>query len=867
MPEPSPTASTSVWDALAAWADTLRPWQRLALHLAVEHRRLTDEQTDTVYQAFRIENGLADAGAERAQPVASSFPRRLDGGDAAPLVLDRIDRLVGVNALPDGAAMTFGEGLTVIYGRNAAGKSGFARLFANVCFSRHQPRILGNVHEAESSGPTALFHYRLGGQAREPFAYRDGASNADLGRISFFDRVVADQHVSNETTFEFKPAGFDVFPELARVYGELGRRLEQDIAIRRQPNEFAQSFLAPPTAISGLVAGISPNTDIEIVREHASYGDAETSRLAELDRQLVALRARDTRSLVQALRETKVSLERLTGELRSLADHFTLEQIELRNALAAEAKVAEEDAVTTGTDQFRRPFFRAVGSPEWEGFSGAAHALARAESPDYPQASDRCLLCERPFDEASRMHVETLLGYVEGATRRRADNARLAIDEAVAALQGLDVAAFGETTRLFEQVTTLEPDTATAITGHLRAIGASRAGCVAALRERRPAASSLVVGGANIAARIAALDARIDSDIVRLSAEDQQGAITELEAERQLLRHRQVLNQLLPSVERWLSDAKWCLAAERSRRALNTRHVTEKQRQLFEEIVNDRYRVRLRDECEALDCTMPIELQTTPRAGDTRRSFTIADGRHRPTEILSDGEQRGIALADFLTEVGVNPSAAGIVLDDPVTSLDLERRERIAARLVSEAQRRQVIVFTHDLVFVNQLYKAADDADIEYEAHRIERSADGRPGEVSLRDPVGTSKFYDTTERARQYLREAREATGAARDDAIRKGMGALRRTIEETIAKRLFKGAVPRWEDRVIVTKLPTINWDNALADDLCTTFEELSRHIEGHTHTEESMGAPSDIPALERYVARVDALVAQARPGRRQV
>ena len=554
MPEPSATTSTSVWDALAAWAETLRPWQRLALRLAVEHRRLTDEQTDTVYQAFLVENSLAEPGEEGAQSASSSFPRRPDGGDAAPLVLDRIDGLVGINALPDGTATTFGEGLTVIYGRNAAGKSGFARLFANVCFSRHRPRILGDVHGAEMTIPAASFHFRLGGQAREPYVYEDESLNSDLRRISFFDRIVADLHVSNETTFEFKPAGFDVFPELARVYGELGRRLEHDIATRRQPNEFAQSFLAPETAVSALVAALSPSTDIEVIRRHATYGSVETSRLTDLDRQLAALRARDTRSLVQALRETKVSLARLAGELRSLADHFTVEQIERRNALASEARAAEEDAVATGTDQFRRPFFRAVGTPEWEGFSRAAHALARAESADYPQSGDRCLLCERPFDDVSRAHVETLLAYVEGAARRRADSARLAVDQAIAALQGLDVAVFEETTRLFEQATRLEPKTATAITDHLRTIGANRDLCVAALRERRPAAPDLAVSGADIAARGRALDERIDADIVRLSAEDQQGAIAEIEVERQMLRHRQVLNQILPSVERWLGD-------------------------------------------------------------------------------------------------------------------------------------------------------------------------------------------------------------------------------------------------------------------------------------------------------------------------
>jgi hypothetical protein len=70
--------------------------------------------------------------------------------------------------------------------------------------------------------------------------------------------------------------------------------------------------------------------------------------------------------------------------------------------------------------------------------------------------------------------------------------------------------------------------------------------------------------------------------------------------------------------------------------------------------------------------------------------------------------------------------------------------------------------------------------------------------------------------------------------------MGALRRTIEETIAKRFLKGVVPRWEDRVIVAGLRKIAWDDTLAERLCSIFEELSAYIEGHSHTDEAVGVP---------------------------
>jgi energy-coupling factor transporter ATP-binding protein EcfA2 len=43
----------------------------------------------------------------------------------------------------------------------------------------------------------------------------------------------------------------------------------------------------------------------------------------------------------------------------------------------------------------------------------------------------------------------------------------------------------------------------------------------------------------------------------------------------------------------------------------------------------------------------------------------------------------------------LNRKSGGIVLDDPVTSQDHQRKTLIAKRLVAEAANRQVVVFTH----------------------------------------------------------------------------------------------------------------------------------------------------------------------------
>lgn len=78
-------------------------------------------------------------------------------------------------------------------------------------------------------------------------------------------------------------------------------------------------------------------------------------------------------------------------------------------------------------------------------------------------------------------------------------------------------------------------------------------------------------------------------------------------------------------------------------------------------------------------------------------------------EILSEGEKICVALAAFMTELATAIHRSALVFDDPVSSLDHRWRGQVAKRLVQEAEHRQVIVLTHDLVFVNDLRPCSKD--------------------------------------------------------------------------------------------------------------------------------------------------------------
>nr|WP_246820424.1 AAA family ATPase [Bradyrhizobium iriomotense] len=268
-------------------------------------------------------------------------------------------------------------------------------------------------------------------------------------------------------------------------------------------------------------------------------------------------------------------------------------------------------------------------------------------------------------------------------------------------------------------------------------------------------------------------------------------------------------------------------------------------------------------ECEALSCSFSIEFRTQGRKGQTVRSLLIQN--RSPDQILSEGEQRAVALADFLTEVQLNADNVGIILDDPVTSLDHDRKEKIAVRLVHEAKRRQVVVFTHDMVFFAKLCDASDRLEEKITTHWMQRSGDQNlPGMVSLNDGPTTTPQYRNTGFAEDSLAKAKVSIGSAQERLVRQGAGQLRRTVEEIVPQYLFKEVVRRWTDRVMVTALKRVAWDNSLVDDLVELFEACSAMMEGHSHTEDGAQVPPTPAKLEDLIRRAKDLIRRAKVSR---
>lgn len=861
MKEDEATQTPTIWQALDAWSREMPRWQKYVVGTAASQGKLKREQIDVAYELFLIDNKLGEPkeGAEEPEvPAALGRPKE---ALTEKLLLKFVDSMVGVNALPENSKMTFGEGLTVIYGENGVGKTGFSRLLSNACFSRQQPDILGDIYSpGETPDVSARLHISIGATDQEPISFPIDEEESPLKRITVFDTAVARNHLTQSAPFVFKPAGFDVFPEISRVYGILTEKLDADIAANTKPNEFPNSFAGSKGAVYEAMQSLGAGTDMESIRALATYGANESARIEAIEVEISKLRNQASPESLDAQRQAKADVDMLIDQITLLESHFTDEAVEYRHSIIVKAKETAVAAATLGADTFQRPFFTAVGSREWEAFAQSVHVLAKKESADYPTEEAHCLLCERKLDASSVDHIQALLTFVEGEARKTAAAAQEVVQAEIAKLRGLNLEVFSVTSRVRAHVHRLDGSIEDATHLVLTALQTSRDAAITDLEGLETVSGTLAPSG--MPDRLREFSEHIGKSIAQLESDQSAAAIEALEDEKRVLRHRQVLTKLMPQVEEYVSNASWAAKAATHKGGLSTRPVTDKEKALSEEIITEGYRNKLADECKLLMCELPVELRIKGERGETMRTLAMPGG-HKPDAILSEGEQKAIALADFLTEVALNPAAAGIILDDPVTSQDYRRKKKIAERLVQESAARQVIIFTHDFVFLNQICNAAEEAGVEITGHWIERDADGKPGRVADNDLPVTSRHYKSTDRAKEILLQARNATGSKKEDLIRQGMAALRSTLEETVVNKLFKEVVPRWSDQVRVTAIKKVRWDNEKADEISDLYEELSGFIEAHSHTDETRTPALDTD-LATKIEEVDALIAWARPNR---
>ena len=297
-----------------------------------------------------------------------------------------------------------------------------------------------------------------------------------------------------------------------------------------------------------------------------------------------------------------------------------------------------------------------------------------------------------------------------------------------------------------------------------------------------------------------------------------------------------------------LAKLKKCKAA------CDTTTISKKNTELRRQYITEGFQTRLQEELKYLQLRkLPIKISDRSDYAASYLGVSLeTKNRVLNSEILSDGEFRALALACFLTEVKSIPNHNGIILDDPVSSLDHLRTRRVAERLVAEAEGgRQVIIFTHDLVFYYELLIAAAEAEVPVLSHWIRFTREHGFGTVlNEEDPWHAKKIKQRIAYLENKLgafRKTDDKTGDKYRDMVVDFYTDLRETWERLVEELLFNGAVTRFQPSIMTQSLRGARIDDEDYRKVYFAMKKASEYS-GHDRTRARQISLPEIEELEK-------------------
>jgi hypothetical protein len=809
---------TYTYEKLLAWSrNKLRPWQQDALRRVLQGR-VSD--LDNLQLRDLAIAGVVGASDPKAEPADASHVR--PSGELLPQVavlgLQEIER---ANALGPGPIAFAASGLTVIYGDNASGKTGLSRILKRACRARVPgPSIRGNVLFPASVQPArAKIEFSVNG-VDDSTDWVDGTPARDeLALVTVFDAHCASWQVDRPNVIEYTPELLAVFRDLARVFGRV------EVGLRYKRTGFPRRPVVIDELVGKLPAGTRARRFIEALSHASSFEELE--RLVSLNESEERRRVQLTEVLSvdpgaegqkeEARRRRLLELSSRCHELHDLVSDEACDRISSRIEELAKAREAADAARAVLTSESR---LEGVGAETWRMLWEAARTYS--EQVAYPRETfpvlreqAECVLCQQILGTDAAHRLRSFEQFVQDAVQRRSDRAQAELDVALDLVRGMAVAR--RSRDLVRDVGLAEAGKAADVRQFIVSIKRRRLHLLrltAGDERERPALVNLPdlsLEQAEIAQRVRMLNAAANADErAQLLAEH-----ADLTGRYELAGYR---DDLAGEIRRLGMVA----IVDAAIAECNTQKVTLEQGVAEKSLVASRLQDRFRKNLIDVGFS-EMQVDVRPQAGEQGArpyGYRVTAAPSIPAgEVLSEGERTCVALAGVLAELETTGNRSGVVLDDPVCSLDHNYRERIARHLAEESKRRQIVVFTHDVVFLFLLERYAASKGVPFQPVTLRRGgSEGGHGRAESEPPWETMTVKERLARMRRAIATARQllkngdAPGYERE--ARDVYGQLRQTWERGVEEVLLNGAILRFGQSVETQKLRKAAGDIRLED-----------------------------------------------------
>ncbi|PGH41655.1 MAG: hypothetical protein CRN43_00540 [Candidatus Nephrothrix sp. EaCA] len=837
------------------FANGLPYWAKCLAEKILSRNAISENEINTSYSYLLEELKLLD---ETEKPEITINYNLTNSGSYKPdLLFSKLENVEGVNALTENQTIKFSPNLTIIYGANGSGKSGYVRLLKKAFYSKANEDILPNVHLERGHKPiSAKFTFN---SSETPLIYPEQENNPEFEQYAVFDGKSVLRRLEEKNELDFRPAGLNFFEDFIEAVKNVENKLHTDVGDKRTgfSLEDLSGLLEGESEIKTVVQNLNAQTEIDDLQKYTPFSEEDKAEKVKIEKQYddLYLASKGEEKEIRTLGNIKNLLAENKKIIEIINQHLATDYLtKIKNAIT-DCISKEATAKAEGIENFKTDKIEGIGTIEWKNFIITAETFAKKQKEGnaiYPENGENCLLCHQPLSEDAEKLISNYWAFIKSIAEENARKAQDALNKLKQEFEKLNFEVFPEENTLTAWLTEQYPAELAALKQKLSEQKTLAENIISDIQNKT--ANSRTALEISIAEHNT-IELAIEVSIKKFSEGEQSKELERLLKEKTKLVHKEKFNTHFTKFKTYVNNQAWIKNAEKYNSA--KRKITDTEKALSNKYFNQKYIDAFNAECQKLNGNFGIEISHTGAAGKSYRQLKLK-GRN-PNTVLSEGEQKVIAIADFIAEMQLSEVNRGIVFDDPVTSLDETRKSEIAERLAKEAAKKQVIIFTHDLVFVFSLIGHCKNLMIEnngYCCHWIENVEGKKPGTIWLDNTPSFEKDYKTSEKAQKYYREAENSAPELREDKIKNGFAALRTSYEALVVFGLFGGVVQRFEERVSVDSLKSVSFTPEIRDELLDHFYQCCRYMEGHLHSDKYAYKKPLLENLKEELQRFDAI-----------
>ena len=834
-------------DEIAKWASTELPaWQSDAVRRLLTQDSLSATDEQELLLMLKAKHNLLASG-ETAPTPQPLDPATIPGTEVASelVTILAMKDLTNVNAIPPGSTpLTFGDkGVTIIYGDNASGKSGYARVLKKACRARHTEPIYPDVRAQAPTSPTsASFVLSIGNRQPEEFQWVDGSNSHEiLSNICVFDSKCARIIIDEDNDPVYYPYGASVFSDLTTLCQKFRGALEAE---RPKPTPIIAADILPSTQAGKFLATLNVSTTIDSLDAAIKWLPKDDEKLKYLSQEIAKATAGDPKQQALRVRNIRQRIFGLKAGLDSIATALSDESVAALSNKISQFKTAKRAFAIASQQSLPQEPLPYIAQDEWKVLYEAAKEYSTKvayKDKDFPfiGPDSVCVLCMQPLSQQAKERLQRFKSFMEQTTRKQLETAKTDLLTALKVLADINLEILESYKGAFDEIVARNKPCAVSLKTYIEKATARKMSMESAGQSlSAPAAPELPICPVS---DIESILASMEYEAAKLESLAAPRQLTSIKVEMSELAARKRLVEKKQDIIQYLADLKLAALYDLCIKETDTTWITRRGREIVSVALTEQFKSLLDKELSDFGVPIQLSLDSRGAVGKTVHKIRLINCQlpkgAKVTDILSEGEQRVVSIASFLAELKAYGRKSPIVFDDPVSSLDHNWREKGAHRLVAEASNRQVIIFTHDIFFTTVVMDSAEATDTPLSVRCILRRGDtpGIPAEDIPWKAANVKQSLDTLEKEMAQLRKTRESlTSEIYAQAACPIYSKMRATYENAIEQVVFQRIVRRFDAHVRIDpnimKVTVFNIDDCKT--LLTEHKKCCDITEAHSN-----------------------------------